>query len=227
MQESSRLVTGLPSATALHYAPILVNQGSVPVNKVLRIILWPVTRFLRWVWRLFLAVLRRVMANGVTGTASQFAYNTFLATVPFLFVVVTAINMSEPDRLQGAVRRAQGDDPRDQRADATRSSKNTARGTAAGMVILFGVIAGLYVASNAIGALVDGLDRAQHLNHRPWWRGKLINFGFAAGASVLAVVEHACPRRRAASWCAGSAGCSGRAPSSATSRTPSRCRSAS
>ena len=41
----------------------------------------------------------------------------------------------------------------------------------------------------AIGALVDGLNRAQHLNHRPWVHGKLINFGFAAGASVLAAAS--------------------------------------
>ena len=167
---------------------VLVNLGSAPVNKVLRTILWPASHSLGWVWRLFLAVLRRVMSNGVTGTASQFAYNTFLATVPFLFVVVTAINLSSKTAYDDLFNALDGTIPGI--TDLTEAFKeNTARGAAAGIVIAFGVGAGIYVASNAIGALVDGLDRAQHLNHRPWWRGKLINFGFAAGASVLAAIS--------------------------------------
>ena len=158
------------------------------MNKVLRTILWPASHFLGWVWRLFLAVLRRVMSNGVTGTASQFAYNTFLATVPFLFVVVTAINLFGEDAYADLFTALEGTIPGI--TDLTKAFKNnTASGAAAGFVIALGVAAGIYVASNAIGALVDGLDRAQHLNHRPWLRGKLINFGFAAGASVLAAVS--------------------------------------
>lgn len=158
------------------------------MNKVLRIILWPASHFSGWVGRLFLAVLRRVMSNGVTGTASQFAYNTFLATVPFTFVVVTAIKLSSPTAYQTLFDALDGTIPGITGLTDTFSN-STAKGTAAGLVILFGVIAGIYVASNAIGALVDGLDRAQHLNHRPWWRSKLINFGFAAGASVLAAAS--------------------------------------
>lgn len=159
------------------------------MNKVLRTILWPVSHSLEWLWHLFLAVvLRRVMANGVTGTASQFAYNTFLATVPFLFVVVTAINLSSSSAYTDLFDALEGTIPGI--TDLTKAfENNTARGATAGIVIALGVSAGIYVASNAIGALVDGLDRAQHLNHRPWWRGKLINFGFAAAASVLAAIS--------------------------------------
>lgn len=157
------------------------------MNKVLRIILWPVSHFAQWVWRLFLAVLQRVMANGVTGTASQFAYNTFLATVPFMFVVVTAINQS-PTAYDALFEALEGTIPGiKELTDTFRDS--TARGAAAGLLIVLGVVAGLYMASNAIGALVDGLNRAQHLNHRPWWKSKVINMGFAAGASVLAAAS--------------------------------------
>ncbi len=128
------------------------------------------------------------MRNGVTGTASQFAYNTFLATIPFMFVVVTAIRLAGEKAYQDLFDALNGTIPGI--ADLTQAfARNTARGTAAGLVIILGVIAALYVASNAIGALVDGLDRAQHLNHRPWWRGKLINFGFAFGASILAAAS--------------------------------------
>lgn len=158
------------------------------MNKVLRIILWPASHFAQWVWRLFLAVLQRVMGNGVTGTASQFAYNTFLATVPFMFVVVTAINLSSPTAYDALFEALDGTIPGISGLTDT-FQKSTAKGAAAGLLIVFGVVAGLYMASNAIGALVDGLNRAQHLNHRPWWKSKVINFGFAAGASVLAAAS--------------------------------------
>lgn len=158
------------------------------MNKVLRTILWPVTQSLKWVWGLFIDVLKRVMGNGGTGTASQFAYNTFLATVPFLFVVVTAINLSSKTAYEDLFKALNGTIPGI--TNLTEAfQENTAKGAAAGAVIFFGVLAGIYVASNAIGALVDGLDRAQHLNHRPWWRGKLINFALAAGASLLAAIS--------------------------------------
>jgi membrane protein len=157
------------------------------VSEFLRLVLSPITRLLAWVWGLFLAILRRVMANGVTGTASQFAYNTFLATIPFMFVVVTAIRRSGEDAYQDLFNALNGTIPGIE--DLTRTFKNsTASGATAGvLIIVIGVIAGLYVASNAIGALVDGLNRAHSLNHRPWLRGKAINFGFAAGASIIAV----------------------------------------
>jgi membrane protein len=165
----------------------LVTPGFASVKKFLRIILWPASHFAQWVWRLFLAVLQRVMGNGVTGTASQFAYNTFLATVPFMFVVVTAINQS-PTAYDALFEALDGTIPGI--TELTETFRNsTAQGAAAGLLIVFGVVAGLYLASNAIGALVDGLNRAQHLNHRPWWKSKVLNFGFALGASVLAAAS--------------------------------------
>ena len=162
------------------------------MNRFLRIIGWPVTRFSAWVWRTFLDVLRRVMRDNVTGTASQFAYNAFLATIPFIFVVVTAISMAGStaykalfDALESTIPGI--NDPNLNLAEKFREA--TASGTAGGILIVVGAIAGLYVASNALGALVQGLDNAQRLNHRPWVRGKIINFGFAVGAMILAVVS--------------------------------------
>lgn len=149
----------------------------------------PVTRFLHWVWRFFLAILRRAMANGVTGTASQFAYNSFLATIPFMFVVVTAIRRSGDEAYQDLFNALNGTIPGIEELTKTFENSTASDATAGVLIIVFGVIAGLYVASNAIGALVDGLNRAQNLNHRPWLRGKAINFGFATGASIIAAVS--------------------------------------
>lgn len=143
-------------------------------------------------WKTFLDVLRRVMRNNVTGTASQFAYNAFLATIPFIFVVVTAISMAGSDAYKALFDALEStipgiNDPNLNLAEKFREA--TASGTAGGILIVVGAIAGLYVASNALGALVQGLDNAQRLNHRPWVRGKIINFGFAVGAMILAVVS--------------------------------------
>lgn len=136
---------------------------------------------------MFMAVLRRVMMNGVTGTASQFAYNAFLATIPFLFVLVTAIRLSGADsytrifeKLEETIPGISGLAPAFETATAT--------GAAAGLVIVLAAIAGLYVSSNAIGALVDGLDRAQRLPHRKWLRAKGYNMVLAAGTILLAMV---------------------------------------
>lgn len=158
------------------------------MSKFLRFLVWPATRLFSWVLRTFLDVLRRSMRNNVTGTASQFAYNAFLATIPFLFVVVTAVRLGGSDAYNSLFDALKGTIPGIDKLEPTFRNA-TASGATAGIVIVVGVVAGLYVASNALGALVHGLDKAQHLIHRPWVRGKLINFGFALGSSVLAVAS--------------------------------------
>jgi membrane protein len=140
------------------------------------------------VTRTFLDVLDRVMRHGVTGTASQFAYNAFLATIPFVFVIVTAVSLAGSDAYESLFDALEGTIP-GITGLAPEFDRSTATGAAAGLLIAIGVAAGLYVASNALGALVHGLDRAHHLNHRPWLRGKLINLGFAAGTTILAVLS--------------------------------------
>ncbi len=144
-------------------------------------------RLPQWVGGMFMGVLRRAMADGVTGTASQFAYNAFLATIPFLFVLVTAIRLAGPDAYLDIFKRLEDTIPGiSGLADAFQQA--TASGAAGGLVIALASIAGLYVSSNAIGALVDGLDRAQRLPHRKWVRAKAYNMVLAAGTIVLALL---------------------------------------
>src|SRR5690242_9610293 len=52
-----------------------------------------VGRGVTWFGRLAAAVFKRVFAHNVTGRASQFAYNAFLATVPFFFVLVAIVGL--------------------------------------------------------------------------------------------------------------------------------------
>lgn len=133
------------------------------------------------------SVWGRAMGNGVTGTASQFAYNAFLATIPFLFVLVTAIRIAGPksyttffEKLEETIPGISG--------LAESFTRATKAGAAGGVVIVLASIAGLYVSSNAIGALVDGLDRAQRLPHRRWIRAKAYNMLLSAGTIVLAAI---------------------------------------
>jgi len=148
----------------------------------------PFVRLPRWIWGVFLATLRRCMGNGVTATASQFAFNAFLATIPFLFVVVTAIRIAGPDAYSTLFSKLEATIPGiSGLADAF--NRTVASGAAAGFVIIAAALIALYMTSNAIGALVDGLDRAQRLPHRRWIRAKGINMILTAGTVLLAVAS--------------------------------------
>lgn len=128
------------------------------------------------------------MGNGVTATASQFAFNAFLATIPFLFVVVTAIRIAGPDAYESLFDKLEATIPGiSGLADAF--NRTVASGAAAGFVIIGAAIVSVYMTSNAIGALVDGLDRAQRLPHRRWIRAKGINMLLTVGTVALAVAS--------------------------------------
>jgi membrane protein len=144
-------------------------------------------RPLRWVGKMIVSVWSRAMGNGVTGTASQFAYNAFLATIPFLFVLVTAIRIAGPDSYTTFFEKLEETIPGISGL-AESFTRATKAGAAGSLVIVLASVAGLYVSSNAIGALVDGLDRAQRIAHRRWIRAKAYNMLLSAGAIVLAAV---------------------------------------
>jgi membrane protein len=138
-------------------------------------------------FRLIKDVFNRVIAHNATGSASQFAYNAVLATVPFLFVLVSAFGIAGsattydrlldtfgnaiPPALQGLLQSSV--------RSATRNSNNAA------IFLAIGVVAAIYVTSNVIGTLMNALDEAYGVPHRPWFRGKLVAIGFAAATSVL------------------------------------------
>lgn len=159
------------------------------MRQVTRAATSPFARGWRWVFVMTRRVLGAVIEHNVTGYASQFAYNAFLATVPFVFVIVTAVRLAGSDAYENLFQALKNEIPGIDGLAGTFNNTVTSSGKSAGLIIVVGVAAGLYVASNALGALVHGLDRAEGLVSRPWLRGKLMNFGFAAGASVLAVAS--------------------------------------
>ena len=160
-----------------------------PLRQMTRAAGTPFARGWRWVYVMARRVLGAVVEHGLTGYASQFAYNAFLATVPFVFVIVTAVRLAGSDAYESLFQALKNEIPGIDGLAGTFNNTVTSSGRSAGIIIVVGVLAGLYVASNALGALVHGLDRAEGLVSRPWVRGKLMNFGFAGGASVLAVAS--------------------------------------
>src|SRR5512134_224347 len=63
-----------------------------------RSLLAPLRRVPSWFVQVVAGTTRRSVADDITGVASQFAYNAFLATVPFMFVLVSIVGLvAEPD----------------------------------------------------------------------------------------------------------------------------------
>ncbi|WP_217914945.1 YihY/virulence factor BrkB family protein [Miltoncostaea marina] len=150
----------------------------------------PVRRAGRWLVGVVAGTTRRSVADDITGVASQFAYNAFLATVPFLFVLVSIVGLvAEPDTFDEFL-----DDEADnaipvELRDILRSALGSATANTgqAALFLALGLLGALYVSANVMGSLVGGLDRIRGVPHRPWVRGKLVAAVIAVATSVLVV----------------------------------------
>lgn len=122
----------------------------------------------------------RSYRHQITGRASQFAYNAFLATVPLLFVLVSAIGLIVPDasdRVETTYSDKIPESAQKLVKDAlTAASSNQGRAVA---FLLFGIAGALYVVGNTIGAIIQGLDDARGVPGRSWLRGKAVSIAFA------------------------------------------------
>ena len=150
----------------------------------------PVRRLAVWFGDVVLGATRRSVTDDITGVASQFAYNAFLATVPFLFVLVSIIGLvAEPDTfdefLADDADNAIPVELRQLLRSALRSA--TANTGQAATFLIVGLIGALYMSANVMGALVGGLDRARGVRHRPWVSGKLAALAIAIATSLLVV----------------------------------------
>lgn len=150
----------------------------------------PVRRTVSWFASVVAGTTRRSVADDITGVASQFAYNAFLATVPFLFVLVSIIGLvAEPTTFDEFL----ADDADNAIPIELRSTLRSALGSAtnntgqAALFLAIGLVGALYVSANVMGSLVGGLDRVRGVPHRPWVRGKLAALVIAIATSVLVV----------------------------------------
>jgi membrane protein len=136
---------------------------------------------------LVVGVVMRGQRDGITGLASQFAYNAFIATVPLLLVVISAIGLiggpDAPDRIIATYREEipEAYEP----ALIQILAAGAADQNRAALFLIVGAAGALYLVGNAIGALIWGLDRARGVPHRPWLQGKVVSIKYAAVWSVL------------------------------------------
>ena len=139
------------------------------------------------------SVARRAFMHGSTGQASQFAYNAFLATVPFLFVVVAIISKAAGrdayTRTSAEFDRVVPEELRGVLLDSLRVAERNATSVTALLVIAVPVA--LYVIGNAMSSLVDGIDDALGVPRRPWLRSKLVSMVLSAAASVFVLATTA------------------------------------
>ena len=148
----------------------------------------PIRRLGAWLATLVIGTIRRSATDDITGVGSQFAYNAFLATVPFLLLLVSVVGLvAQPDTfdrfLADNADNAIPVELRELLRSALRSA--TANTGQAAFFLVIGLLAALYVSSNVLGALVGGLDRARDVPHRPWVRGKLVALIFVVITSAL------------------------------------------
>jgi membrane protein len=147
-------------------------------------------RVVRWVAEVIAGTTRHAIRDDITGVASQFAYNAFLATVPFLFVLVSLIGLvAEPDTFDSFLADDADNAIPPELRDVLRTAlaQATANTGQAAAFLALGLIGAIYVSANVMGALVGGLDRARGVPHRRWLRGKLVAAALALGTSVLVV----------------------------------------
>jgi membrane protein len=150
----------------------------------------PVRRAGAWVVEAAVGTTRRSIRDDITQVASQFSYNAFLATVPFMFVLVSIIGLvAEPDTFDEFLSDDADNAIPIELRQVLRSALRSATAST-GQAVLFltiGLVTALYVSANVMGSLVGGLDRVRGVAHRPWARGKLTALVIAIATSVLVV----------------------------------------
>lgn len=149
---------------------------------------------LRRLWSIVGAVAGRAFRHGSTNDATRFAYNAFLATVPFLVMLVVAISkVAGQDALDRA--RAQFDAavPEELRQILFDQAFNQASRNADGatLALALSIPAALWITANAVSALMDGLNAAHGLPGLPWVRGKVVSMTLSVVGVVLVLVTTA------------------------------------
>jgi membrane protein len=142
-----------------------------------------------WVARRTRGIFIRCARDDVTATGSQFAYNAFLATVPFLFVIVSLVGLLPGSLSYEALLDEYGgglqEDVRDLIEDALRSATENTGRTA--LFLVLGLLGSVWLAGNVSGTLIGGIDHARAVPHRRWLHGKMVHISFALAFSLLVV----------------------------------------
>lgn len=138
-------------------------------------------------WDFSAAVVRCAAEHDVPGRASQFAYHAFLATVPFLIVVVSLFGLLADPTVYNRIVSAYGDViPQDMQGLLQRFIRLATEGTQrATFFLVLGALGALWVTGSVFGTLIGSLDRAYQVPSRPFVRNRLVSLALAAAGVVL------------------------------------------
>jgi membrane protein len=133
-------------------------------------------------------LILRAQRHRTTGLASQFAYNAFIATVPMLLTLIAAVRLLAGAGATDRVVRTYNEEIPTAYQTTLHDLLNSALKdqNRAAAVLVLGAIGAVYLAGNAVGALIVGLDNARGTEDRPWVVGKLVGIRIAAVWIVLA-----------------------------------------
>jgi len=133
-------------------------------------------------------LIRRAQRHRSTGLASQFAYNAFIATVPMLLTLIAAVRLLAGAGATNRVVQTYNEEIPTAYQSTLHDLLNSALKdqNRAAAVLVLGAIGALYLAGNAVGALIVGLDNARGTADRPWVVGKLVGIRIAAVWIILA-----------------------------------------
>jgi membrane protein len=153
-------------------------------------------RFIRFFRHLNIVVLKQVIAEigerRLPGLAAEMAYNAMLALFPAILAILTTIGMFEPSQstfeslaLQlSEVVPEQALNPIENFTAQLDLSKNQG-------LLSVSFIAALWVASAAVSAAMNALDRIFQIprsQRRPFWKAKLMSIGLTVGTIILLVL---------------------------------------
>jgi len=132
----------------------------------------------------------RAQHHRLTGLSSQFAYNAFIATVPLLLTLIAAVRLIAGQAATARIVKTYNEEIPTAYQRTLHDILNSALHdqNRAATVLVLGAIAALYLAGNAVGALIVGLDAARGTRDRPWVVGKIVGIRIAAVWIVLATI---------------------------------------
>jgi YihY family inner membrane protein len=136
------------------------------------------------------AIVRRAQRHRVTGLASQFAYNAFIATVPMLLTLIAAVRLIGGKGATSRIVRTYNEEIPTAYQHTLHDVLNSALRdqNRAAAVLVLAAIGAVYLAGNAVGGLIVGLDHARGAPERPWVVGKIVGMRIAAVWIVLATI---------------------------------------
>ena len=122
-------------------------------------------------------VFERAYTDDVLGQSAKLSYYLVLAVFPMLIFLVTLIGILAPgsDMLQKLLAYWRGVLPRSA-YDLVFKTWQEISATAGGGKLSLGIVGTIWAASGAMGAVMDGLNKAYRVKEgRPWWKAQLLS----------------------------------------------------